>query len=137
MTWNYSLFLSEEIFVLFIQLIYCLSEKKTLHDELDEFDSLKHIWFIAKRSQTKIIHKVEIWSTGREINSAVLHSTNEAEWSILKVFYTKNGSNIEAELKIEMKVLNKEQAIVYVYSLEKKIFWAISFMIFPAFFSAQ
>lgn len=31
---------------------------------------------------------------------------------------------MEAELKIEMKVLNKEQAIVYVYSFEKKIFWA-------------
>lgn len=29
---------------------------------------------------------------------------------------------MEAELKIEMKVLNKEQAIVYVYSFEKKIF---------------
>ena len=31
---------------------------------------------------------------------------------------------MKAELKIEMKVLNKEQAIVYVYSFEKKIFWA-------------
>ena len=48
----------------------CLSEKN-LHDEPDEYDSLKHIWFIAKRSQTKIIHNVEIWSTGREINSAI------------------------------------------------------------------
>lgn len=42
--------------------------------------------------------------------------------NIKSVLY-KKGSTMEAELKIEMKVLNKEQAIVYVYSFEKKIFW--------------
>lgn len=52
---------------------------------------------------------------------------------------------MEAELKIQMKVPNREQAIVSVYSLEKKrvyfrplrVFGLFSFMIFPAFFSAQ
>lgn len=52
---------------------------------------------------------------------------------------------MEAELKIQMKVPNKEQAIVSVYSLEKKpvyfrplrAFWAVFVYDFSCFFSAQ
>ena len=37
---------------------------------------------------------------------------------------------MEAELKIQMKVLNKEQAIVFVYSLEKKWVYFRSLRVF-------
>lgn len=109
----------------------CLSEKKDPLWWARWISFIKAYLIYCKTKPKKIINNVEIWSTGREINSAVLHSTNEAQWSILKVFYTKNGKNMEAELKIQMKVLNKEQAIVSVYSL------GCFRWIFPAFLSAQ
>lgn len=130
MTRNYSLFVSEEIFVLLIQLFI---RKKDPLWWGRWISFIKAYLIYCKTKPKKIIRNVQIWSTGREINSAVLHSTNGAQWSILKLFYTKNGKNMEAELKIQMKVPNKEQAIVSVYSLEKKrvyfrplrVFWAV------------